>query len=109
MKAMRLILALAFLGCLGGCKESRKIVDDYADEVVIQAPSSAMKVKLQSDIRQLRASIQQFHGRHGRYPESLQELARMGTLPRIPKEPLGGRWIYDPVTGQLDSSSDPDL
>ncbi len=102
-------LLLVILAVAAGCQDSKQIVEDYAQGVVINAPNTARKTKMTTDLRQIRVSIDFFFGQHGRYPENLQELARKGTMQRIPREPLGGRWVYDSATGQIHSSSFPEL
>ena len=96
------------LPLLTGCKKGRDQVDEVANSVVIQSQQKAGKLKLRKDLQTINRSIQLFHANHGRYPESLEELAKKGIISRIPREPFGGEWNYDPMTGIVTSSSFPE-
>jgi hypothetical protein len=45
----------------------------------------------------LRACIEDFHARTGKYPQELQELVTRGFIGKVPS----GDWNYDPKTGTI--------
>lgn len=49
----------------------------------------------------LSKAIEMFHAHEGRYPKTLNELARPDYLPSIPPPPAGMKYDYNPTTGQV--------
>ncbi len=92
-----------------GCKKAKDEVDEIGTNVVIRSQDKALMLKLRTDMQTLHRSIEVFHASNGRYPESLDELKQKGVLMKIPKEPFGGEWNYDPETGAITSSSHPEF
>ncbi len=92
-----------------GCKDSRNTVDDIGKNVVVRSADRASLLKLKKDLQTINRAIQMFHANHGRYPDSLDELARLGIISRIPREPFGGEWNYDSHRGEVTSSSHPEI
>ncbi len=71
---------------------------DYLRVVAIDAPRNA---KITAAIASLKPQIQYFRVEEGRYPESLEELARARSL-TMPELPKGYEFSYDPATGKLE-------
>ncbi len=93
----------------GGCDAFKSWFDTTATTTVIGTQERANLTRLQTDLRTIRRSVEVFHAQHGRYPDSLDELAARGILARIPREAFGGEWLYDRYSGSVTSSSHPDL
>ena len=66
-------------------------------------------MKLKKDLQTINRAIEVFHAAQGRYPDSLKELAEKGIIARIPREPFGGEWNYNSLTGDVNSSSHPEF
>jgi hypothetical protein len=47
-------------------------------------------------------ALKRFQQIHSRWPENLDELVSSGIIPKIPENPLGVPFIYDPHTGRVD-------
>jgi tetratricopeptide (TPR) repeat protein len=62
------------------------------------------EVMVERDVRQLQSAIQTFKEQRGAMPGSLHALVHAGFLKRVPEEPHGGRYVYDPGTGSVHSS-----
>ncbi len=92
--------ALQFLEALW-----RQTQDEGTREVIAKR---AKEVIIERDIRVLELAIQQYQGKQGRYPSTLQELVVGGYVPRIPEEPFGGSYELNPKTGKVTSSTHPD-
>ncbi len=103
-----LILLLSILGIVG-CSDVKKSADDVGQSVVIGSQNRANRLKLRKDLQTINRAIQVFSAANGRYPATLDELARKGILNKIPREPFGGEWNYDPGTGRVTSSSHPEF
>ncbi len=105
------MFVIGFLICCGvsGCKKAKEEVDEIGTNVVIRSQDKALMLKLRTDMQTLHRSLEVFHASNGRYPESLDELKQKGVLMKIPKEPFGGEWNYDPETGVITSSSHPEF
>jgi hypothetical protein len=63
------------------------------------------ELSLSSDIDSLEAAVGAFHAQAGRAPRDLSELVAAGVLPAIPQEPFGGRYVLDPTSGHVVSTS----
>ncbi len=57
-------------------------------------------VQVQSQLTAVRSQVQFFEAEHGRFPASLDELAKQTGRP-LPALPSGMSWIYDPTTGNV--------
>ncbi len=102
---------LFWLLLLGGCKseEIQEKAEEAADQVIFRPQQSAKETKLKSDLRLLRAAINSFMALNGRYPNSMKEIEQKGIVSKIPREAFGGVWEYDPSSGQIKSSTHPEL
>jgi hypothetical protein len=76
-----------------------------ADENVREVIAQRIKeVMVERDLQLMERALSQFHDRHRRYPDRLDELVLDGLLHRIPPEPFGGTYAYDPATHGVRSS-----
>jgi len=64
-------------------------------------------LKIQVDTEDLREAVGAFSARSGRNPASLDDLVRAGLIDRVPKDPEGGAYLYNRVTGQVRSTTRP--
>ena len=62
------------------------------------------KVETYHAISLVERAVQSFRERHARRPLSLDELVLRGFLPGPPRDPSGGRILYDPMAGEARSS-----
>ncbi|UCD86024.1 MAG: hypothetical protein JSU92_07470 [Deltaproteobacteria bacterium] len=63
---------------------------------------------IERDLIYLEKAIKDFSQREGRRPRDLRELVMSGMIKRIPPEPFEGRYLYDPGTGEVKSSTNPE-
>lgn len=63
------------------------------------------EVVVDRDLRAIEAAAGRFREARGRWPETVEEVARAGFLDAVPKEPFGGRYRIDPATGAAASTS----
>jgi hypothetical protein len=61
-------------------------------------------ITVERDLQALNQAAAEFQRRHQRPPSDLSELVRAGLIPRVPDEPLGGRYYLDPNDRQVKSS-----
>ena len=106
MTIISLILLSLFM--LEGCKDIKEGANDVGENVVIRSQDRANELKLRKDLQTLNRAIEVFYAAHGSYPSSLDELAKLGVIARIPREAFGGEWNYDSVSGKVTSSSHPE-
>lgn len=59
---------------------------------------------VERDLQLLEDAIRRYHGRHNRAPERLEDLIGSDLLRALPREPFGGRYLYNPLTGTVRSS-----
>lgn len=106
-----LILLILVSGWLGAnaCKPKESKDSSYLENVVIKVPDQTRLLKLKQDLQTIRRAVLAFSITKNRYPEDLAELERDGILNRLPKDPFGGEWEYDPATGEVTSTTHPDL
>jgi tetratricopeptide (TPR) repeat protein len=71
--------------------------DDYVRTV---AWNHVHDLKVDVDLTDLARAIDAFRGRTGRAPAALADLQRTGTLSRLPLDPEGQSYEYDPRTGR---------
>jgi|GEM_PF-1573116 len=76
----------------------------YIDPYENISSTTDAKQYLQQYLQALRREIQQYYRQHEEYPATLDDLG-----PELAKEPFFGEWEYDPETGEVHSSSHPDL
>ena len=98
-------LALLFTGC----DKFKSWFDTSVNDTVVKPQEKANITKLKADLKTINSSIEIFYAQYSRYPDSLDELARLGALQVIPHEPFGGAWLYDRYGGTVKSSTHPDV
>jgi hypothetical protein len=75
------------------------------DESARQLLEIRLKMMLtERDLVVLEHAIGRYQSIHHRYPGRLEDLVAVGLLSRLPEEPAGGRYLYDPITGAVSSS-----
>jgi hypothetical protein len=62
------------------------------------------EVIVERDLQLLEEAISRYRGRNKRAPERLEDLVGPGLLRELPREPFGGHYLYDPLTGTVRSS-----
>ncbi len=75
------------------------------DENVKQVLEQRLKeVVVERDLLLLEEAIGRYRQTTGSPPENLKDLVRTGILRQLPREPFGGRYLYDPQTQTVRSS-----
>jgi tetratricopeptide (TPR) repeat protein len=75
-----------------------------SDERIKKIASNHLyQVKSAMDIAQLEEAIEKFRQKYGRFPDDLDQLVRTGILDSVPKDLDEKDYIYDPVTGKVES------
>jgi len=59
---------------------------------------------VERDLQLLERAISRYRERYTRAPERLEDLVTSGLLRSLPREPFGGRYLYDPQTQTVRSS-----
>lgn len=77
------------------------VVDDEAREAL---RDRVRKIRHVRELERLRAALLRYREERGRWPAHLEDVAAERFVEAVPDDPLGGRWIYDAATGQLDAS-----
>jgi tetratricopeptide (TPR) repeat protein len=62
------------------------------------------EVMVERDLQLLEEAISRYRGRNKRAPERLEDLIGPDLLRALPREPFGGHYLYDPLTGTVRSS-----
>lgn len=62
------------------------------------------EVMVERDLQLLEEAISRYRARNKRAPEHLEDLVRSGLLRELPREPFGGHYLHDPLTGTVRSS-----
>jgi hypothetical protein len=76
-----------------------------ADENVKKALEQRIKeVLVERDLQFLEEAIRRYNDMIGEAPSVLEDLVVKRVLPKLPTEPFGGRYLYDPRTQQVRSS-----
>jgi hypothetical protein len=93
-------------GDLHSASELADAVASTAEDPDLKAAMEQRRLDIQTErhLRELDSAVQSFKGVHGRLPQRLEELVITGTLPVLPREPRGGRWLWNPTTQALLSS-----
>jgi hypothetical protein len=78
-----------------------KSTDENVKEVLEQR---IKEVLVERDLQSLEEAIRQYKNMIGENPSRLEDLVRKKVLPKLPTEPFGGRYLYDPTTQQVRSS-----
>jgi general secretion pathway protein G len=94
---IELIIVVAIIGILA----------TIAVPAMRTAPVRAREAALKEDLFTIRSCIDQFHADRGRYPTSLEELASIGYLRRVPVDPItrtADTWVvvYEQISEEQD-------
>jgi len=65
-------------------------------------------VLTERDLQLFEEALSHYRKLKGQWPAGLDELVRQNLLTRLPIEPSGGRYLYDPSTGRVSSSEMPE-
>ncbi len=74
---------------------------DSASRAIAERQIRDLTIRI--DLGEIAAAVAAFGERHGRYPRSLEEAARAGALAKVPLDPDGQPYLYDPATGKVAS------
>ena len=79
------------------------------DESAKQLLELRLKIMLaERDLVELEQAISRYRLRTARFPAQLEDLLADGLLRQLPREPGGGRYVYDSTTGTVSSSEFPE-
>ena len=68
------------------------------------ASNHLYQVKAATDITALRSAVNKFKEKFGRNPGALTELVHAGILPSLPRDFDGRDYLYDNVTGEVQTA-----
>lgn len=83
-------------------KEVYEGTDD--DRIKKIASNHLYQVKSAMDLTQLKDAIEKYRQRYGHFPNNLEQLLSVGILASVPKDMDNNDYIYDPETGEVESS-----
>jgi hypothetical protein len=83
-------------------KEVYEGTDD--DRIKKIASNHLYQVKSAMDLAQLKDGIEKYRQRYGHFPNNLDQLLSVGILASVPKDMDNNDYIYDPETGEVESS-----
>lgn len=82
-----------------------KVYEETSDENVRKMLEIRLKESIvERDLHILEQAISRFQASQSRRPERLENLVGPGMLQELPREPFGGRYLYEPTTGIVRSS-----
>src|SRR5438132_10593217 len=82
-----------------------RMYEQTSDENVKQILERRLKeVVVERDLQLLEEAISRYRERYRRPPARLEDLVGPGLLRALPREPFGGRYLYDPQTQTVRSS-----
>ncbi len=82
-----------------------KVYEETSDENVRRTLEVRLKESIvERDLQILEQAIGRYQSNYSRRPERLESLVGPGLLRELPKEPFGGRYLYEPTTGTVRSS-----
>jgi len=82
-----------------------KVYEDTADENVRTLLDQRLREAIvERDLYLLEEAIGRFEARHSQRPARLEQLVQEGLLRELPREPFGGRYLYDTASGEVRSS-----
>ncbi len=82
-----------------------RMYEQTSDENVKSVLARRLKeVVVERDLQLLEGTISRYRERYRRPPERLEDLVGPGLLRALPREPFGGRYLYDPQTQTVRSS-----
>ena len=76
--------------------------DDAARAI---ATRQIRSLTVRADLRDLESAIAAFRSANGRAPRRLEDLVRAGLLPRLPVDPDGRPYAYEPAQGSVSSTA----
>jgi hypothetical protein len=65
------------------------------------AERKILELRVQIDLRDLRAAIERFRFENSRFPGSLEELQKRGYIRGVPRHPDNRDYDYDPRSGKV--------
>ncbi|MCX7919185.1 MAG: hypothetical protein N3A72_06175 [bacterium] len=83
----------------------RTAKDDMTKEI---ADRNIKLIYLKKALKPMREALLAYKKKHGRFPPNIETLVQEGYLRKIPPEPYGSGWAYDPQTGWLRSKFRPE-
>lgn len=84
----------------------REVFETTEDERIKKIASNHLyQVKSAMDLNRLNEAIKNYRQKYGRFPDELEQLVRTGILDDVPKDLDEKDYTYDPVTGEVESSS----
>jgi len=82
-----------------------QMYEQTSDENIKRILEQRLKeVVVERDLQLLEEAISRYRERYTRAPERLEDLVTSGLLRSLPREPFGGRYLYDPQTQTVRSS-----
>ncbi len=82
-----------------------KVYEETSDENVRRTLEVRLKESIvERDLQILEEAIGRYRANYSRRPDRLENLVGPGLLQELPKEPYGGRYLYEPTTGTVRSS-----
>ena len=82
-----------------------KVYEETSDENIRKMVEVRLKESIvERDLQILEQAISRYQVNHSRRPERLENLVEPGLLRELPREPFGGRYLYEPTTGAVRSS-----
>jgi hypothetical protein len=83
-----------------------RVYENTQDERARSELEKRMKeLVVEINLSDLTKAVDAFHKQFNRYPGSVQDLLVSGLISRPPSDPLGGRYIIDPATGEVKSTA----
>ena len=82
-----------------------KVYEETSDENVRKMLEIRLKESIvERDLQILEQAISRYQANHSRRPERLEDLVGPGFLQELPREPFGGRYLYESSSGTVRSS-----
>lgn len=82
-----------------------EIYNSVEDELLRKEIEKRIKeVMVERDLNFLNEAIKRFVAKEGREPRALTELMSTGILRALPREPFGGRYVYNPAKKEAEST-----
>ena len=82
-----------------------QMYEQTSDENIKRILEQRLKeVVVERDLQLVEVAISRYRERYTRAPERLEDLVTSGLLRSLPREPFGGRYLYDPQTQTVRSS-----
>ncbi|RPH78070.1 MAG: hypothetical protein EHM80_11120 [Nitrospiraceae bacterium] len=82
-----------------------KVYEETSDENVRKTLEVRLKESIvERDIQILEQAISRYQAKYSHRPEHMEDLVEPGLLQKLPREPFGGRYLFEPATGAVRSS-----